>query len=449
MKDNTIEKISNFKIPTINVLNFLKFINMTKLSKISKPSKVVSKASKTSKAFNVLKPSKAFKELKTLKDLKSPNDIKYNKLSSNIYNERSSVFIKDIKKKSILNNITKYFKNKKEEGKKRYTLNDRIDYYKYVIRSLKKVNNTECLEKKLFDGKQGYTIKNIIDMVTKIGTESQYGVIFLTKINNKLDAFSIASKIMPNTTYNYNEVLLMKHITKEIIVKKKSRHFVMMYKYCVCKKKEVDKNIKIVCINELAHGDLRTLMEKKEVIIHNDIITNLLFQTLISIGSFHNLIRYLHKDTHDGNFLYQTNNEKGYYDYLFQGQHYYLKSCGYNIMIYDFGLSSKIDDSRLSNYSNNISNIPTDYINICNAFINKQMGGWGMYEDLPNNEFCSLVKDIKISLNEIRDIQPFYKDERGYFKYVIQTVLIKYSRNGLLLTKRPLNVINIIPFNID
>ena len=72
-----------------------------------------------------------------------------------------------------------------------------------------------------------------------------------------------------------------------------------------------------------------------------------------------------------------------------------------------------------------------------------------MYEDLPDNHFCSLVRDIKMSLNEIRDIQPFYKDERGYFKYVIETVLIKYSRNGLLLTKRPLNVINIIPFNID
>jgi hypothetical protein len=436
MQNNTIDnklninKNSNFKLPKINVLNFVKFINMTKLSK----------ASKASKISNIPK---------VLNGLKSPKDIKYNKLSSDIFNERSSVFIKDIKKNSILNNITKYLKNKKKESKKKYTLNDRIDYYKYVIKSLKKVNNTECLEKKLFAGKQGYTIKNIIDMVTKIGTESEYGVIFLTKINNKLDAFSIASKIMPNTTNNYNEVLLMKHITKEIIVKKKSRHFVMMYKYCVCKKKEVDENIKIVCINELAHGDLRTLMEKRDVIIHNDIITNLLFQTLISIGSFHNLIRYLHKDTHDGNFLYQTNTEKGYYDYLFQGQHYYLKSCGYNIMIYDFGLSSQIDDSRLSNYYNNISNIPTDYINICNAFINKKMGGWGMYEDLPNNQFCSLVRDIKISLNEIRDIAPFYNNQRGYFKYVIETVLIKHSPYGLLLTKRPLNVINIKPFNID
>ena len=310
-----------------------------------------------------------------------------------------------------------------------------------MIKSLKKVNNTECLEKKLFDGKQGYTIKNIIDMVTKIGTESEYGVIFLTKINNKLDAFSIASKIMPNTTNNYNEVLLMKHITKEIIVKKKSRHFVMMYKYCVCKKKEVDENIKIVCINELAHGDLRTLMEKRDVIIHNDIITNLLFQTLISIGSFHNLIRYLHKDTHDGNFLYQTNTEKGYYDYLFQGQHYYLKSCGYNIMIYDFGLSQKIDSSK--NYKLGYIGFSKDYARICNAFMSK-IYGWGQYDDLPNlNNNVKIIR-LRTLLNNISTIN--YKD---YFKKIIEQVFIPLSPNGMWITERPQNVINKVAFVIS
>jgi len=102
MQNNTIDnklninKNSNFKLPKINVLNFVKFINMTKLSKASKISNIP----------------------KVLNGLKSPKDIKYNKLSSDIFNERSSVFIKDIKKNSILNNITKYLKNKKKKVKK-------------------------------------------------------------------------------------------------------------------------------------------------------------------------------------------------------------------------------------------------------------------------------------------------------------------------------------------
>ena len=50
-------------------------------------------------------------------------------------------------------------------------------------------------------------------------------------------------------------------------------------------------------------------------------------------------------DTHMGNFLYAKNSEHnpdGYYKYRFGNETYYLKSCGYNVMIYDFGDSNKI-----------------------------------------------------------------------------------------------------------
>jgi len=89
-------------------------------------------------------------------------------------------------------------------------------------------------------------------------------------------------------------------------------------------------------------GDLKMLMTQRELLKNNELIMNLLFQTFISIGTFHNIAGYVHRDTHHGNFLYQKNNDEGYYEYSLNGKSYYLKSCGYNIMIYDFGLSEEI-----------------------------------------------------------------------------------------------------------
>jgi hypothetical protein len=69
---------------------------------------------------------------------------------------------------------------------------------------------------------------------------------------------------------------------------------------------------------------------------------------------------YIHKDAHMGNFLYQNNSEyqeadNKYYHYDFDGISYYLKSCEYNIMIYDFGNSKNIN--KLLHSKDNITDI--------------------------------------------------------------------------------------------
>jgi len=209
-----------------------------------------------------------------------------------------------------------------------------------------------------------------------------------------------------------------------------------MYKYAVCPNYEPIKyKLRIVCVNELAHGDLKMLVKNRELLKDNDTMLNLLMQCIISIGTFQNRIGFVHNDCHYGNFLYQKNNEKGYYEYSFNKKSYYLKSCDYNMMIYDFGLSKPVDIySRL---------IPADFTRICKAFMNKTYG-WGEYDDLPNHAMNINVYGIISLLHKYN-----YTNETDYFGNIINTIFSQYISTGIWLTNRPDNVINKTPFYID
>ena len=155
---------------------------------------------------------------------------KYSKSLKKSSEKRSSVFIKHVDNKQNVNIIANFLKNKLIKDK--YTLDNRVAFYKYISNILSDINGDECLEPKLFDGKKGYTINNKINLYKKIGSASVYGVIYLTSIVNSFGGFTIASKVMPKTRDNTNEIQIMKNITDEIILKKRSRHFALMYKHC-------------------------------------------------------------------------------------------------------------------------------------------------------------------------------------------------------------------------
>ena len=135
-------------------------------------------------------------------------------------------------------------------------------------------------------------------------------------------------------------------------------------------------------------------MTNHEIFKDDELIINILFQTLISIGTFHNIAGYVHKDCHYGNFLYQKNNDNGYYEYSFNGKTYYLKSCGYNIMIYDFGFSEEI---QYLNYYTIYDYIGKDYLRITCAFFNLNLGGWIETKNLP----CDYLNDTLIKVKKI------------------------------------------------
>jgi hypothetical protein len=322
--------------------------------------------------------------------------------------------------------------------KKVNSLEYRIALYKVVIKALSKLTNYECLEKSKEDK---YNIKEVVNFDKRFGSKSRYGVIFLAHVAEKSHKLLMVSKVMKENDSNLGEIDIMKMITDKVLLKNKSKHFVFLYKYFQCEKAVFAVNKRLISINELVTGDIKTLFENKTVLNNDELMMNILFQTFISIGTFQNLVNHVHKDTHYGNFLYQENYETGYYDYVFKKKHYYLKACAYNIMIYDFGFSQNINyQSKLLLYNKNIS---LDYLRITNAFLNKKYG-WGEYYDLPkpmfNNNMLNIISILESST---------YHDQSAYFERILQYILIPYSPAGMFLTVRPPNVINAKPYKID
>ena len=421
------------------IIKIIEKNNGTKLS--SKEPKVkVSKVSKEPKVkvSNVPK-NKSVINLPILNN--SFSNKKYSKFSIKNIQKTSRVFIPQINTKKNANIIANFLKNKLIKDK--YTLDNRLAFYKYINNLLVDINGNECLESKVFKSKKGYTINNKINLYKKIGTESAYGVIYLTSIVNSFGGFTIASKVMPNNEDNINEIKIMTFLRDKVLLKNRSKHFVFMYKYAICNKKPFDDKTRIVCVNELAHGDLKTLMTNEEILKNDELMLNLLFQTFISIGTFHNIAGYVHKDCHHGNFLYQTNNDEGYYEYSFNGKSYYLKSCGYNIMIYDFGLSEEIN---LNGALVDATYIPDDYLRISNAFYNQRDEGWIKHKDLPSDNVSETVITTMVYLEVIENR---YIDKNDFFKQIIETIFIPLSPKGMWITERPLNVINKIAYNIS
>ena len=280
------------------------------------------------------------------------------------YKSSSRVFSKDIYKNMKVNKIQNFLKDKLIINK--YKLLNRINRYYLLRKKLSLLRTDDCLEKKVFNGVNGFTIRNIINLEKKIGSKSKYGAIYLTSIPNLLGVHPIASKVMMYDEDNKLEIRLMTNITRDILLTKLSKHFLMIYGHCLCAKRIAAK-LRLVSINELADGDIKMLTNKREVLEDTELIFNLIFQIFISIATFQIKVNCVHRDAHYGNFLYQENNEKGYYHYIFNGKDYYLKSCKYNVMIFDYGFA--MDISKVKTVD-----IAEDYLRIIHAFINKKSG---------------------------------------------------------------------------
>jgi hypothetical protein len=355
------------------------------------------------------------------------------------YKSSSRVFSKDLYKNMKAIKIQKFLKEKLIINK--YRLLNRINRYYLLKKKLSLLKKDDCLEKKLFDGEKGFTIRNIINLEKKIGSKSRYGSIYLTSIPNLLGIHPIASKIMEYDQENKLEVQLMTYITREILLKKLSKHFLMIYGYCVCAKRIAAK-LRLVSINELADGDLKMLTNKREVLEDTELIFNLIFQIFISIATFQIKIKFIHRDAHYGNFLYQENNEKGYYHYIFNGKDYYLKSCKYNIMIFDYGFATDISKAKTID-------IAEDYLRIIHSFINKKSGGWVNIPKLPPEKTNRTIIEITNKLS-ILALEPYsFPIQNTLFADIIEDIFLKYTPQGMFITQRPPNVINTIPFSID
>jgi hypothetical protein len=339
--------------------------------------------------------------------------------------------------------IQKFFK--KYAVKDKYVLENRIKYYEYLLNYIKNIKGDECVKKYIENNNTKYSIADKLFLIKKIGTDSVNASIYLTVMKNVLGGNLLAAKITEISNDNFKEINIMDHLTKKVITQGKSKHFLMMYTYFVCSKNMINDyvsdNKRLIAINELAHGDLKTLVEDKKIVGNNELMYNLFAQTFLSIASFHKLAKNYHNDAHFGNFLYQKNKEIGYYHYVSNKKNYYLKACEYNIMIYDFGYSQDIENKK-AKYT------LVDYLRIINAFMNKYHG-WGEYVDLPQKSFNDEMIYVQDHLmSYIRNISSSYDLDMVEFIYNMIQKGPKNMHNNIFTKIKPNKIINKIPFVI-
>ena len=405
--------------------------------------------------MNALKKDRDTKALNKNKNKNKPQKnivINLKHLSKKpVYNSNTRVFTKD---------VYMYYKGKNGGGRQfeMYNLIKRINNYRQLSKKLVLLREDDCLEKKTFNGYEGYTIRNIINLEKKIGTKSKYASIYLTSVPDFHIPYPIATKIMKYNYSNVNEINIMLIITRMLILTKMSRHFLMIYGHCTCSK-IIDENLKLISINELADGDLKMLVSMRKVLQDNELMLNLLFQTFISIATFHNIVGYMHRDAHYGNFLYQQNSELGYYHYRFNAKDYYLKSCKYNIIIYDYGFAKEINNYTTDKdiIAKQNKYIYGDYYKIIHAFINKKDGGWITNRNLPDPYITKIIWDISAVIYKNIYAELYYNNDKTnslpysftIFADIIENVFLKYTPSGMFITQRPPNVINKTPFKIN
>lgn len=372
--------------------------------------------------------------------------------------------------KSLLFNNAKIIQRflKKKLVLTKHNLDTRIQRYHLIKKRLDSIPETECLTKKTFGKNKGYTLNGVVNLEKKMGSSSLFGSVYLSSIPNLLGSYPIASKIM-KTTHNHEcETQLNEWITKNIIIPKQSRHFVMMYKSTKCsvaggKANQLVPAERLVNYNELCNGDLIFLMKTN---VRNDIMDmiNIAFQSLIAIATYQKRIGFCHRDCHSGNFLYQidyevynakygagsgsgrgnggSNVDYGYYHYVYNGFNFYIKRCSFNICIFDFGLSVPINTAF-------DKNICTDYLTVLKTFISREDYGWiadTMDMDI-SDEMASLLAKVRgITKRLLSD------EERRHdvFQEIIDNVFKVFRTDtGIFITKKPAKVLNKIPFVIN
>jgi hypothetical protein len=440
---------------SVDYLQMMKMVNkITKIKKSAGKNTSTDNATKIKNIQAVIKRRLVLNKNRNVKVINYISNVSKKLSVKPVNNSGSHIFSDDLKNKAKNANIIKSFLQDKLVINK-YNLSNRINNYYLLKKKLALLRDNDCLEKKTFNGENGYTIRNIINLEKRIGSKSKYGTIYLTSVPNIIGVYPIATKIMKNDNDNISEVRLMTIITNKIILKKLSRHFLIIFGSCTCTKRIAEK-LRLISINELANGDLKMLINNKDLLRDTELLMNLLFQTYISIATFQNLVGYVHKDAHYGNFLYQLNNEMGYYHYVFDGKDYYLKACKYNIIIFDYGFARKINmnaknDLMLANKES--KRIFEDYRRIINSFMNKK-SGWGKYLNLPDANTNNRILEIAAILDKIlyNELTATTINSQQYnvriFNSIIENIFLKYTPRGMFITQRPPNVINGSPFII-
>ena len=280
-------------------------------------------------------------------------------------------------------------------------IQDRINYYNALFKILSTITYKQCLEfRNTTNGHKTYTIGDSkqIEVSRQIGTASKYGVIYLSNIKDK-EKYKFAIKIMKKIKGNLDEIKILEKLSA-MTLKKVTPHFPILYKTFECSfphtgdnyPKLIQKGTHLIVLNELADGDLATILFEPNFHSSFEIIKNTLQQIYISILTFHLYTNKIHADCHYGNFLYHKIKAGGYIHYKIYDVDVYIKNLGYLWIIWDYGLAKR------QTYENSY----VDYDRIICAFINntpKRRYGWiQTTEFIYSDQIANFVEDVNVCL---------------------------------------------------
>ena len=153
-----------------------------------------------------------------------------------------------------------------------------------------------------------------------------------------------------------NHKLEVSRNTSDYVLQHKSKHFLLQFYVFNC---ELGKKSYYVIVSENIEGILDQYL-KQENTIELDILLNLYLQTLICIGTFHDL-NYACNFTSDNIFSYFGYqkidvNDNEYFHYIINNKNCYIKNCGYNVVLFHFdtavNLSSRLMIIYMKSYIN-------------------------------------------------------------------------------------------------
>lgn len=409
------------------------------------------------------------------KNTKQGIEILFNKDDKEIhklYEKVNGKIVKKCKKPKIRNPETNRCVNKIKEIKKRENKKSKINSLELKIDAIKRVkkalspfinrvsgniyhrnkylilirrelnkrkNANSCMKvyKENNDGTYQYRIGNKIILKKRIGSDSVYGIVYLSEFREKTKKlFTFASKIYKFDTYKTtNELMLLTKFTN-LVRKDECPHFPITYGYIICdditdlnypdsfiKSNSKDKSISqrfskyplliqenlyensqkfITTFNELANGDLWNFFRLYGG--NTKLLLNALIQQLLAIVFFYNYTNLLHTDTHPGNFLFYKIKSGGYFHYKLFGIDYYVENLGFLWVIWDYDLSYPIKlNFRTKRYKT-----MTDFMKLIKCYKIDKKGGYNDIESVEKNmKLYNIINNFVSKFIKFYDINFF------------------------------------------
>lgn len=243
----------------------------------------------------------------------------------------------------ILKTSTKHIEHRQDN------LENRIKFATTLRTYIKNVEKCLTISDKTISLYNDDKTLKLIQFKKRIGSKSKYGMAYLNSGYGKARILRFSIKVLEYDRHSLQELDVLRKVTK-LVESMKTPHLPLVYKilYCndPCIKSACPKLIRdkqdgyFLVLNELANYDLKTFLKESH---EHEILSNILAQIMISIYNIH-LLKVLHTDCHLGNFLLHEVKEGGYWHYNILGRDFYLPNLGYQVVLWDFGLSENVQN---------------------------------------------------------------------------------------------------------